>query len=397
MKKNIKKLAEHYLKNLLLQADIVVGGERPWDIQVNNSNFYQRVLVRGSLGLGESYVDNYWNCSALDQFIFKILHNNLDRKITSNLPAIFDKIKSRIVNNQSSDRAFQVGEEHYDVGNDLFEVILDENMIYSCGYWRGADNLYEAQLAKLDMICRKLRLSPGMRFLDVGCGWGGLLYYAACHYGVEAVGVTVSKEQAKVAQKRCSDLAVEVHIQDYRELKGKFDAIASVGMFEHVGYKNYPCFMKVVNRCLKENGLFLLHTIASDRTQSNCDPWINKYIFPNGMLPSIAQIGSAIEEIFVMEDLHNLGFDYDKTLMVWYKNFEANWERVKAKYSERFFRTWRYYLLSTAGGFRARHMQIWQIVFSPRGNVKEYTSVRCPDCTSYGTPHPTLTGYQKEC
>ena len=319
------------------------------------------------------------------------MHNNLHRKIISNLPTFFKKIKSRIINNQSSNRAFQVGEEHYDLGNDLFELMLDENMIYSCGYWKQADSLGEAQMSKLDMICRKLRLSPGMRFLDVGCGWGGLLHYAARYYGVKAVGVTVSKEQAKVAQERCSDLAVEVHIKDYREIKGNFDAIASVGMFEHVGYKNYSHFMQVVNRCLKENGLFLLHTIASNRTQFNCDPWFDKYIFPNGMLPSIAQIGTAIEGYFIMEDWHNLGVDYDKTLMAWYRNFEGNWEKAKIKYSERFFRMWRYYLLAMAGSFRARHMQVWQIVFSPKGNVQEYTSVRCPDCTSYETASPCIS------
>lgn len=387
MKKNIRKLAKRYFKKLLLQADIIIDGERPWDIQVNNSNFYQRVLVQGSLGLGESYVDNYWDCSALDQFIFKILHNDLQRKTVANLPALYNKIKSCMINNQSSNRAFQVGEEHYDIGNYLFELILDENMVYSCGYWKHADSLSEAQLAKLDMICRKLRLSPGMRLLDIGCGWGGLLHYAARHYGVEGIGVTVSKEQAKVAQKRCSDFPVEIYLQDYREVKGSFDAVASVGMLEHVGYKNYSRFMEVVNRCLKENGLFLLQTIASNRTQSSCDPWFDKYIFPNGMLPSIAQIGSAIEEVFIMEDWHNLGVDYDKTLMGWYRNFEANREKVKTKYSERFFRMWRYYLLSMAGGFRARHMQTWQIVLSSMGNVQEYTSVRCPDCTSSETLH----------
>ena len=390
MKKNIRKLAERYLKKLLLQADIIIDGERPWDIQVNNSNLYQRVLMQGSLGLGESYVDNYWNCSALDQFIFKILHNNLQRKTVANLPALYNKIKSRMINNQSSNRAFQVGEEHYDIGNDLFELILDENMVYSCGYWKHADSLSEAQLAKLDMICRKLRLSPGMRLLDIGCGWGGLLHYAARHYGIEGIGVTISKEQAKVAQKRCSNFPVEIYLQDYREVKGSFDAVASVGMLEHVGYKNYSRFMEGVNRCLKENGLFLLQTIASNHTQSSCDPWFDKYIFPNGMLPSIAQIGSAIEEVFIMEDWHNLGVDYDKTLMAWYRNFEENREKVKTKYSERFFRMWRYYLLSMAGGFRARHMQTWQIVLSSMGNIQEYTSVRCPDCTSSETLHSPL-------
>lgn len=380
----IRKSAEHYVRKLLLQADIIIDGERPWDIQVINNDFYPRIIFQGSLGLGESYMDKSWECEALDQLFFKILHADLRSKAISNLPDFFNMLKARVVNCQSSKRAFQVGEEHYDVGNDLFEIMLDRSMAYSCGYWKRADTLEEAQRAKLDIICKKLRLSSGMRLLDIGCGWGSLVRYAAQHFGVEAVGITVSKEQAMFAEKRCSGLPVKIILKDYRELSGKFDAIASVGMFEHVGYKNYPCFMQVVNRCLKKDGLFLLHTIGSNRAQCRCDQWFDKYIFPNGMLPAVVQVGSAIEEYFVMEDWHNLGVDYDKTLMAWYQNFEGSWNKIKTRYSESFFRMWRYYLLSMAGGFRARHMQTWQIVSSLKGNVEGYTSVRCPDCISAG-------------
>ncbi|MEE4165524.1 MAG: cyclopropane fatty acyl phospholipid synthase, partial [Desulfocapsaceae bacterium] len=249
-------------------------------------------------------------------------------------------------------------------------------------YWKEADTLEKAQQDKLDIICRKLKLSKRMRLLDIGCGWGSLIHHAARHYGVEAVGITVSTEQADYAEQRCRGLPVTIILQDYRNLTGQFDAIASVGMFEHVGYKNYPTFMQVVRRCLKKNGLFLLHTIGSNRTQIRCDQWFDKYIFPNGMLPAIVQIGDALEGNFVMEDWHNLGVDYDRTLMAWYQNFEKNWNKIKSGYSESFFRMWRYYLLSLAGGFRARHMQVWQIVASPKGNVKGYTSVRCPECVA---------------
>ena len=384
MKKFISKSAEHYVKKILLQADIIIGGDRPWDIQVKDSNFYQRVLFHGSLGLGESFVEDLWECPALDQFFYKILRADLHRKTISKLPGLYNVFKAIVFNCQSQNRSFQIGEEHYDVGNDLFEIMLDRSLTYSCGYWKQADTLEEAQRAKLDMICRKLGLSEGMRLLDIGCGWGSLLKYAAQHYNVEAVGITVSKEQARFAKERCCGLPVEIMLQDYREIDGSFDAIASVGMFEHVGYKNYSNFMEVINRCLNKDGLFLLHTIGANRSQIKCDDWFDKYIFPNGVLPSIVQVGSAIEETFILEDWHNLGIDYDKTLMSWYRNFEMNWGKIKTSYSKRFFRIWRYYLLSMAGGFRARHMQVWQIVVSSRRNVEGYTSVRCPDCFSPG-------------
>jgi cyclopropane-fatty-acyl-phospholipid synthase len=380
MRKFLRKSAEDYVKKLLLHADVVVDGDRPCDIKVKNSDFYRRVILQGSLGLGESYVEGLWECEALDQLFYKILRADLRSKAVANLPDVFNMIKARVFNCQSRRRAFQVGEEHYDTGNDLFEIMLDSSMAYSCGYWKEADTLEKAQQDKLDIICKKLKLSRGMRLLDIGCGWGSLIHHAAQHYGVEAVGITVSPEQAAYAEERCSALPVKIILQDYRSLTGQFDAIASVGMFEHVGYKNYPTFMQVVRRCLKKNGLFLLHTIGSNRTQIRGDQWFDKYIFPNGMLPAIVQVGSALEGNFIMEDWHNLGIDYDKTLMAWYQNFENKWDRIKTGYSESFFRMWRYYLLSLAGGFRARHMQVWQIVASPKGKLEGYTSVRCPEC-----------------
>ncbi len=382
MKEIIQDYAKQYIKKLLLQADITIGGDRPWDIEVSNRKFYQRLLYQGTLGLGESYVDNMWQCRDLDQFFYRILRTELHKKARSNLIGLFNICKARLFNRQSRKRAFQVGEEHYDVGNDLFETMLDNSLTYSCGYWKHANTLEKAQRAKLDMICRKLQLSKGMRLLDIGCGWGSLVQHAAQHYGVKAVGVTVSKEQASVAKQRCAGFPVDIVLQDYREVTGSFEAIASVGMFEHVGYKNYLNFMDLISRCLDRNGLLLLHTIGANRAQVKCDDWFDKYIFPNGMLPSVMQIASSIEKSFVLEDWHNLGVDYDKTLMCWYKNFEKNWGKIQNNYSERFFRMWRYYLLSLAGGFRARHMQVWQIVVSPQGSLRDYTSVRCPDCLS---------------
>lgn len=364
--------AKKYFQELLAHADVKTDGCRPWDLQVKNDKFYSRVALEGSLGLGESYMDGWWECDALDTFFYKILREKVDQKVRVSPAVIANSLKSILFNRQSSKKAHEVGEKHYDAGNDLFRRMLDSRMNYSCGYWRDAADLDEAQEAKLEMICRKLMLKPGKKILDIGCGWGGLVRYAAEKYGVSAVGLTISREQAQLAEERCAGLPVEIRMQDYREIAEEFDAIVSVGMFEHVGYKNYVEFMDVARRCLREEGLFLLHTIASNRSVRQCDSWFDKYIFPNGMLPSIKQLGGAIEDKFVMEDWQNIGAHYDKTLLAWYSNFAGNWDELKKEYSERFFRMWRYYLLSLAGGFRARNMQVWQVVLSPEGIVGGY-------------------------
>jgi len=242
--------------------------------------------------------------------------------------------------------------------------MLDEHMQYSCGYWKDATTLSEAQNAKLKLICEKLQLKPGMKLLDIGCGWGGLAEFAARYYGVSVFGVTISAEQQKMAQQRCEGLDVTILLQDYRDLHEQFDRIVSVGMFEHVGPKNYATYFDVVDRNLKPQGLFLLHSIGSNKTDDKVDPWINKYIFPNGRLPSVCQIAAASEPHFVMEDWHNFGADYDKTLMAWAERFHDSWPEISQRYGERFYRMFNYYLKACAGAFRARDIQLWQIVFS---------------------------------
>jgi cyclopropane-fatty-acyl-phospholipid synthase len=245
--------------------------------------------------------------------------------------------------------------------------MLDKRMIYSCAFWKNASTLDEAQEAKLDMVCRKLELKPGMRVLDIGCGWGGMAQFAAKNYGVEVLGVTISKEQASLARERCQGMPIEIRLQDYRSIDDTFDRILSLGMFEHVGYKNYRTFMNKARNLLKEEGLFLLHTIGSNTSRKTTDCWIQHYIFPNSMIPSAKQIAGSMEGLFVLEDWHNFGADYDKTLMHWFDNFRSSWNALKKNYDERFFRMWKYYLLSCAGTFRARSNQLWQIVLSPKG------------------------------
>jgi cyclopropane-fatty-acyl-phospholipid synthase len=361
---------------LFSRAGIEVGGNDPWDISVHNEDFYNRVMTLGSLGLGESYMDDWWDCRQLDEFFFRVLRTDIESQVKQNWLILLNVLWARLFNMQSRKRAFQIGERHYDTGNDLFMKMLDKRMTYSCGYWQKADSLDEAQEDKLELICRKLGLQPGMKILDIGCGWGSLAIYAAEKYQVEVVGVTVSGKQLELAQTLCRDLPVEIRLQDYRDIDEKFDRIVSVGMIEHVGYKNYRTFMELTHRCLNNRGLFLLQTIGGNQSRTSVDPWINKYIFPNGMLPSIKQLGKAIERLFVMEDWHSFGADYDKTLMAWYRNFEKNWDELKANYDEQFHRMWRYYLLSCAGSFRAMKNQLWQVVLSKDGIPGGYNSVR---------------------
>jgi cyclopropane-fatty-acyl-phospholipid synthase len=334
-------------------------------------------MLQGSLGLGESYLENWWDSEQLDQFFAHLLRNRIhDQVAANNILAVWQKFISKFINLQTLVNSFQVGKHHYDLGNDLFEKMLDKSLSYSCGYWQKANNLEEAQQAKLDLICRKLQLQKGMTLLDIGCGWGSFMKYAAENYGVFCVGLTVSKEQIKLGQKRCQGLPIKFILQDYRQFKGKFDRLVSIGMFEHVGYKNYPTFMAIAHSCLKDDGLFLLHTIGNRQSVTYSELWTNKYIFPQGMIPSLAQITKAAEDYFVLEDLHNFGSDYDLTLMAWLDNFEKNWHQLKPKYGENFYRVWKYFLSSCAGSFRARHLQLWQFVLSKNGLWGGYQSVR---------------------
>ena len=362
------------VQQLLNLAGVQVDGHAPYDIQVHNPDFYPRVVAGGSLALGESYMDGWWDCEALDQFFERIMAARLDKKVRKSKALLWAVVKARLTGMYGRARAFEVGRHHYDIGNDLFTVMLDKRMNYSCAYWQAADTLDKAQEAKLELTCRKLGLQPSMRVLDIGCGWGAFAIYAAEKYGVEVTGVTVSEEQVKLAQNRCARMPVRFELKDYRDIQGTFDRIVSIGMFEHVGFTNYRTFMQVVKRCLKEGGLFLLHTIGSNTSVSTVDPWFAEYIFPNSMLPSARQITEAAEGIFILEDWHSFGPHYDPTLIAWHRNFIDNWHHIQDAYDQRFQRMWVYYLLSCAGSFRARRNQLWQIVFSKndgKGNTRQ--------------------------
>ena len=372
---DIRKL-RGIIQNILQPAGIVINGSNPWDIRINNQRFFEKVLAEGSLGLGESFMHGWWDCDSLDEFFCRLMPLRPEEAVKCNLRLRFNILKAVICNQASRSRAFTVGMKHYDLGNELFRRFLDKRMVYSCGYWKNAHTLDEAQEEKLELTCQKLGLQPGDRVLDIGCGWGSFARYAAERYGVNVVGITVSREQAVLAQKFCSGLPVKIMLQDYRELNGQYDHIVSIGMFEHVCYKNYRKFMEIVHKCLKDDGLFLLHSIGNNQSKVTVDHWFGKYIFPNSMIPSMKQISESIEKLFIIEDWHNFGPYYDPTLMSWFDNFNRNWDALSKLYDDLFYRMWKYYLLSCAGTFRARGLQVWQLVFSKHGIPGGYTPVR---------------------
>ena len=364
------------MERILALADIKVNGSRPWDIQIHNEGFYDRVVSQGSLGLGESYMDGWWDVEELDEFFHRALRADLATKIPSGWSTLLRQLGATLLNPQRRSKAFEIGKRHYDIGNDLYRAMLDRRMVYTCAYWKDAKTLDAAQEAKLNLVCRKLGLKAGQKILDIGCGWGGFLKYAAENYGATGVGCTVSKEQANLGRQLCAGLPIRIDLQDYRDAEGTYDHIVSLGMFEHVGRKNYRTFMRMAADHLADDGLFLLDSIGGEGSVWRTDPWIRKYIFPNSMTPSVEQIGAAIKGLFVLEDWHNFGADYDRTLMRWFQNFNVHWPDLQARYDERFYRMWKYYVLACAGSFRARSSQSWQIVLSKRGLEGGYGSVR---------------------
>lgn len=371
------------VERLFGSCGVRINGDQPGDIRVHDERFYRRILLERSLGAGESYLDEWWDCEALDEFFSKVLSADIE----SRLPAArwiqrSSNALHRLVNYQTATRSIEVADRHYNIGNDLYSCMLGPSMAYTCGYFRNAETLDEAQYAKYELVCRKLDLRPGERVLDLGCGFGGFARYAAERHGCTVVGVNISSQQLDFARRFCQGLPVEFFLCDYREVAAyagtprSFDKVASIGLCEHVGYRNYREFLTIVRSLLKEDGLFLLHTIGNKRTKYFADPWINKYIFPNGMTPSVGLLAEALEGLFIVEDLHNFGADYDRTAMAWLRNFKDSWAQLEGAYDRRFYRMWTYYLSAGAGSFRARDQQLFQFVLSPQGVRGGYKSLR---------------------
>jgi cyclopropane-fatty-acyl-phospholipid synthase len=359
--------AQDICRELLANADIIVGGDRPWDIQVHDERLWSRVLRDGTLGAGEAYEEGWWDTPALDQFSDRVTRVRLGEVLRETWMIVAHVVRARLLNMQSITRSFHNGQRHYDIGNDLYEAMLGGRLLYTCAYWPNASTLDEAQDAKLDLVCRKVGLRPGMRVLDLGCGWGGFAAFAAERYQVSVTGITVAQEQVRWAHERYAHLPVDIRLDDYRNATGTYDAVVSIGLMEHVGWKNYRSYMELVDRLLAPGGVAFIHTIAGNRPRAHLDPWFDRYIFPNAVLPTLPRLTAAMEDIFICEDVHNIGEDYDLTLMAWWRNFDAAWPRLRATYGDAFYRRWKYYLLVSAGAFRSRAQQLFQIVMTRPG------------------------------
>lgn len=366
------------LRDLLARADVRIDGDRPWDLRIHDARVYARVLTQWSLGAGEAYVDGDWDCDRLDLLFERLTRAELDR--TAPPPAkvklMVESLRQRVFSLQPAERTQAAGRPCLSVGDDVYEAMLDSRMVYSCAFWEHAKDLEQAQIDKLEMICRKLELRPGQTLLDLDCGWGGLARFAAEYFGVRVTGVANSQAQLAAAEKRCRGLPVKLLAQSERPVEGRFDKIVSVGQFEQVGPRNYATYFDAARRLLKPEGLFLLHTIGVDRPSPHTDPWMERHVFPDGKLPAASELSGALEGRFIIEDWHNFGADQDRTLMAWAERFEAAWPRLAKRYDEGFRRMFRYYLLSCAGFFRSRRGQVWQLVLSGPERHGTYRSFR---------------------
>ena len=354
-------------RELLASAGVTVGGDQPWDVAVHDERLWSRILRDGTLGAGESYVEGWWDVPALDQFIDRVQRIQLGDNLRENWAVLPHVLRARGLNLQSITRAFGNGQRHYDIGNDLYEAMLGPTMSYTCASWTHAKTLDEAQRAKHELVCKKLGVTRGMRILDLGCGWGGFAAHAAEHYGAHVTGITVAKEQVAWAREKYDHLSVDIRLDDYRKAAGSYDAVVSIGLMEHVGPKNYRGYMEVVDRCLAPGGVAFVHTIIGNRARAHIEPWFDRYIFPNAVLPTLPQLVAATDGMFVVEDIHNMGEDYDPTLMAWWQNFDAAWPSLRARYGDVFYRMWKYYLLASAGAFRSRSQQLAQMVMTRIG------------------------------
>jgi cyclopropane-fatty-acyl-phospholipid synthase len=368
------RLFKPLLASLLEGSGVRIDGGRPWDIRVHRDRLYRRAL-RGSLGIGEAYIDGDWDCDALDELFRRVLSSSAQKKPLIRAARAFKALQSRFSNLQTPRRSRAVAEEHYDIDHRMYALFLGPWNQYTCCFFDGTDDLEQAEVSKLEMLCDKLELKPGDRLLDIGCGWGGFAKYAASTRGCEVTGISLSEEQIRFAVEYTRGLPVAIRKLDYRALPGSglapFDKISIVGMLEHVGYKNYATIMAVVHQMLKPDGLLLLHTISNCEKTTVVDPWIERYIFRNSMAPAMGQLADAAEGRFVVEDWENYGHYYVPTLQAWHDRFNANWDRIRAlptkrPFDERFRRLWNYYLMSSKAAFEVEQLHLWQLVMTRR-------------------------------
>lgn len=372
----MKLTPRHIVTDLFARAGVQLDGSRPWDIQVRNPRFYRRAL-RGSLGLGDSYMDGDWDVRELDALFVRLIRANLASSLLARAGRAWLGIRARLGNLQTRVRSLDVARSHYNLDHRLYELFLGPWNQYTCCFFDRTRELEQAEVRKLEMICSKLELTRGDRVLDIGCGWGGFARYASSTRGCHVTGISLSREQVDYARRFTAGLPVDIVEADYRDLPalrpaGSFDKILVCGMIEHVGYRNYRGLMEIVHGLLTRSGLFLLHTIGNGINTRIADPWIVKHIFRNSMLPSMEQLAGALRGLFTVQDWENYGRYYVDTLAAWQRRFEENWERIALidttpRFDERFRRMFNYYFLSCKAAFDVESIFLWHLVMSRRG------------------------------
>jgi cyclopropane-fatty-acyl-phospholipid synthase len=370
------------LSKLLAAADVQINGTRPWDMQVHNESTYARILKDGDLGAGESYMEGWWDCQQLGVMIEKVLRADVMSKVQLSLVDKAKAVWSMLTGSKSTGSSKEQLCYHYDIGNDLYKAMLDPYMQYTCGFWRnGATTLEQAQLDKLDMICKKVNARQGCKWLDLGCGFSGLMKYATEKYSTVCTGYNLSTDQMGYGRDvLCAGLPITFVEGDFCKTlasvkDGKFDVVTNVGSIEHCGVNRYREFMQNAYNCIADDGVFLTQSILSGSkdTQYSFLAFLNKYIFPGGVSPTLTQLSQAMEGLFVIEDVHNFGEDYAKTLAAWHANLTQAWASLSAnnpKYTTKFKRMFDFYLLCCAGTFRARGLNLLQIVATKVGRTQ---------------------------
>jgi cyclopropane-fatty-acyl-phospholipid synthase len=356
------------VERILSTVDVRIGGSRPFDMQVHSDLFYKRVLLEGSVGLGESYMDGLWDCADLEELVFRFVESGIERRFRLLPGFVTMNALGHLVNRQPRSLGERTS-RHYNTDNDLFASFLGKYKNYSCAFYEEGDDLDTAQLKKMDLICDELCLRPGENVLDIGGGWGEIAKHMASR-GCRITSINIADEQMRAAREHCKGASVDVVKCDYRDVAGTFDKIAIIAMMSHVGHKNHRPLFETVHRHLAPDGLVFVDTVGSAVSLQNGNPWIDKYIFPGIVFPSIQQISRAVEGLFVIEAVRNFGASYVKTLRAWNANLRRAWPRLSHRHDERTRRMFEFFFLTVAGFFRARDFQNWYVVLSPEGTTQ---------------------------
>lgn len=356
------------------------SGQPHAQLRLRNDRALERILGDPEFMLGETYMNGDWDTVDGNLIgLLEVLMLNFPEQRREHRNRLAHSLKKLIARGNRIAHSYRNVAHHYDLDEWLFRRFLDEDMQYSCAYFYEPNiSLEEAQRAKCRHIMNKLRLQPGQRVLDIGCGWGGLALYLAEHAGVEVTGLTLSREQLRVAESRARAHSMEKQItfmlQDYREHHGSYDHIVSVGMFEHVGVRHYRDYFSQICRLLAGDGIALIHTIGRHGPPGATNPWIEKYIFPGGYNPALSEMVAAIEKSGLVScDIEVLQLHYAMTLAVWSQRFHAHRVEIKQRMGERFCRMWEFYLASCEAAFRWRDLAVFQVQLTRRLGITPIT------------------------